>query len=87
MLGVFVRYCAHLDVLAMHDPAFRAWMSSRNRSLRAEKRRLDLFLALNRLHLLAISLKKRSIQLRLFVLKTPDYLSAFLVTIFRSHAP
>jgi len=85
MLGIVMRYRAHLKVLAMHDPALRAWMARRQRALRAETRSANLFLALNRLHLLSISLKKLSIKARLFLLKTPDYLSAVLVALFRRH--
>jgi len=70
---------------AMIDPAIKAYVASRKRALRAEIRRTNLFLALNRLHLLAISIKKLGVKARLFLLKTPDYLSSALVILFRRH--
>jgi hypothetical protein len=60
----------------MEDPARKAERRAIQRLLRSKARRLYR-------RSITVKLKLLSVKARLFILKTPDYLSTFLVAIFR----
>jgi hypothetical protein len=64
----------------MIDPARKAYIVRKRRMIRAQQRRLQR-------RALLLRLRKLSLDARLILLKTPDYLAALLLVFFRRHAP
>ena len=69
----------------MHNPARLAFISRTRRTLRAESRRLQILALSAKLRGIGFRLLSLRLKVAILVLKTPDYLTTILVTIFRRH--
>ena len=76
-------YIPESDLESPLKPAVRAYVRRRRGELQAERLGLIRDSLLLQLHLARLGLRRLTINAQIFLLKTPDFLTAFLLVIFR----